>query len=202
MADNMIVSEKELNYIETLYLYANLEDFVTTEFSHNDHWIGEPTPDGKVITREEVDESYGVDKYNFMLGYVEDSILINSKELGESKGRRWYQLPNYRLGIMDYDKSKIANQPNVIIQYEQHYMFGLDRFLLDLELPFGGVCSDYMIKRIDITKIFKSKVDYTLNHNYISPYRNIGGYNRHDNTVYLGSRKNGNVLECTLKLKS
>ncbi len=96
MNDKRIITKKELNYIETLYLYCNIEDFVSD--SEDNH----PT-------------------YNYwiMKKYIEDTMLHSAKHLGAAKGREWYKFDNYRLGIMEYDTAKIANQFNCIIQYEQ-----------------------------------------------------------------------------------
>ena len=174
MNDRMIIPEKELNYIETLYLNCDLHDFA----KHDDH-----APNFA---------------YFNMLSWLSDTLLSNAECLGEAKGRTWYKLPNYRLGIMEYDKAKIANQPNCVIQYEQKHLFDLDHDLTGLDLPFDGDLSLYKIKRIDITKIAKLSEDYTTDYGYISPYRT---QNRVDSTVYLGSRKGGNVFRMYNKTK-
>ena len=179
MAINKIITEKTLNYIETLYLYTNLEQFShTLESSPND-------------------------KYVHVLTDVHDTLLCNAKYLGESKGRMWYKLPNYRLGIMDYEKAKKANQFNVEIQYEQFHMFSLDPMLKGLDLPFGGTLEQYSIKRIDVTQIAKTPNDYLTNHSYISPYRTEAriSNNGRTETVYLGNRSSGNVFRMYNKTK-
>lgn len=183
MADKPIITQKELNYIETLYLYANLENFINP----TEH----PDIDG-----------YGA--YILMMQYINDTLLHAGTYLNESNGRSWYKFDNYRMGIMPYDKAKKSNQFNIEIQYEQHHMFTLNKELSDLDLPFGGTHDHYHIKRVDVCKIFKSPVDYTIGHNYLSPYRNINGHNRKENTVYLGNRRNGNVFRMypkTIELK-
>jgi len=171
--DKKILTKKELNYVETLYLYCNLEDFPIS----NDH---------------------STIKYFNMKSYITDTLLNNSKILGVSKGRSWYSLENYRIGIMDYDLAKKANQFNCVIQYEQHHMFTLDKNLSNLDLPFEGSLDKYKIKRIDITKVAKMDIDYTYRHDFISPYltkRNEQG------TIYLGHRNNGNVFRIYDKTK-
>ncbi len=183
MAINKIITEKTLNYIETLYLYTNLEQFShTLESSPND-------------------------KYVHVLTDIHDTLLCNAKYLGESKGRMWYKLPNYRLGIMDYEKAKKANQFNVEIQYEQSHMFSLDPMLKGLDLPFNGTLEQYNIKRIDVTQIAKTSQDYLTNHSYISPYRTEAriSSNGRTETVYLGNRSSGNVFRMynkTVELKT
>ena len=179
MAINKIITEKTLNYIETLYLYTNLEQFShTLESSPND-------------------------KYVHVLTDVHDTLLCNAKYLGESKGRMWYKLPNYRLGIMDYEKAKKSNQFNVEIQYEQSHMFSLDPMLKGLDLPFNGTLEQYNIKRIDVTQIAKTSQDYLTNHSYISPYRTEAriSNNGRTETVYLGNRSSGNVFRMYNKTK-
>ena len=222
MSDMMIITKKELNYIETLYLYCNIEDFVSGEYTLSEFQGFYPSYCGTNIVNDIVkskdrdidddisihEEKYCLDgspAYNYMLKYIDNTIFSVSEELGKDRnGYYWYKMPNYRIGIMGYERAKRSNQFNCIIQYEQSYMFTLDKELNNIELPLGGTRKDYHIKRIDITKIFKSEIDYTIGYNYISPYRNIGGYNRSDNTVYLGNRKNGNVFRMypkTIELK-
>jgi len=169
--DTFIMPQKELNYIDTLYLSCNLQDFIDDDNQHDTL------------------------KYHNMFNYICDTLLVNSRFIGTSDGRYWYELDNYRLGIMEYDLSKRANQPNCVIQYEHHHIFPLNQNLDGLELPFGDDRTKYMIKRIDITKTIKSDIDYTINHGYISPFRSHPlRPNRKETTVYLGSRKNGNVF--------
>ncbi len=175
MNDKRIITKKELNYIETLYLYCNIEDFVSD--SEDNH----PT-------------------YNYwiMKKWIEDTMLHSAKHLGTAKGREWYKFDNYRLGIMEYDTAKAANQFNCIIQYEQYHMFTLDHDLSALDLPFGTDRTKYHIKRIDITKIAKHDENYTKNYGYLSPYRTQDIVN---GTIYLGNRKNGNVFRMYDKTK-
>jgi len=194
MAINRIITEKELNYIETLYLYANLEDFLTYESTAYDWLIGEELNNGKLIWKEDLEDKYSHDKYSMMMDYLYDTMLHSAKYNGIAKGRAWYEFDNYSIGIMDYDTAKSANQYNVVIQYFQHHMFTLNKSLDGLDLPFDGTFDQYQIKRIDICKIFKSPINYTIGHNYLSAYRNPNGHSRHENTVYLGNRRNGNVF--------
>ena len=170
MISSKILTEKTLNYIETLYLYANLQDFI------------------------ESDDPIG--SYAKALDLYFNKNLDSSKFLGTSHGRDWYQLPNYRIGIMEYDKAIIANQFNVEIQYTQTHMFDLEPSLKGLELPLGGEFKNYHIKRVDVSQIVKTPIDYLTNHNYISPYRAMDRFSKNGKTetVYLGHRKNGNVF--------
>ncbi len=174
MNDKKIITQKEKNYIETLYLNFNLENVSNNDIDH-------PTV-----------------KYYNVLSYMNDNMFSNAVSLGFADGRTWYQFPNYKLGIMDYDKAKIANQFNCVIQYFQHHLFTLDKNLIDLDLPFDVSRKHYHIKRIDITKIAKLDEDYTENYGYISPYR---GMRNEYGTIYLGHRKNGNVFRIYNKTK-
>ncbi len=174
MNDKKIITQNEKNYIETLYLYCNIEDFASTKENH-------PT----------------LNYYN-MMSYISDTLLHSAQYLNEAKGRSWYRLPNYRIGIMDYDTAKKANQFNCVIQYEFDHLFTLDKNLTSLDLPFDGSLSDYHIKRIDITKIAKHDEDYLTNYEFISPYRRN---DRVNGTVYLGNRKAGNVFRMYNKTK-
>jgi len=178
MSDMMMITKKELNYIETLYLYCNLETFCDPSIQYHD-----------------IDD-YG--RYILFMKWAKDCYLPDAVPLGESKGRMWYKFPHYRIGIMDFRIAKKANQFNCIIQYEQHYMITLDRELKDIDLPFGGTKKDYHIKRIDVTKIAQTDIDYTVNYGYISPYRQKANYY---GTIYLGHRKNGNVFRIYNKTK-
>jgi len=167
MTDKKIITEKERNYVETLYLYFNLEDASDNEQDHPAvQWLN-------------------------VMGYVNDVMFPTAKYLAKAGGRTWYQFKNYRLGIMSYDKAKKANQFNCLIQYEQHHLWTLNKNLDDLDLPFDVDRKYYHIKRIDITKIAKHKEDYTVNHGYLSPYRE---YSYFQGTHYLGNRRNGNVF--------
>jgi len=196
MAMNAIVTQKELNYIETLYLYCNLQDFLKITYTHNDWLFGEEKKNGQPILQADIDELYDHDRYEHMLGYIHDTLLIHAEYIGEAKGRMWYRLPNYRLGIMDFKKAKKANQFNVEIQYEQEHMFSLEPNLRGLDLPFDGTLEQYYIRRVDVTQIVKTSHDYLTNHNFISPYRAMDRFSKNGvtETVYLGHRKSGNVF--------
>lgn len=183
MNDRKIITEQELNYIETLYLYCNLEDFLDSVNLKDCDWSSDISPKTA---------------YDLYMFYSFDYIFDKSEFLGTAKGRDWYKFPNYRIGIMSYDAAKKANQFNCVIQYEQHYMFGLSKDLKDISLPFGSDFSKYHIKRIDITKIAKIKIDYTKNYGYLSPFRRD---DRVNGTIYLGNRKNGNVFRMYDKTK-
>lgn len=174
MNDKKIIPQIERNYIETLYLYCNIEDFAQLKEHH---------------------PSFA---YFNMMSYINDVMLPKAKCLGDADGRTWYQFKNYRMGLMGYDKAKVANQFNCKIQYEQHHMWTLDKSLNGLDLPFSGSRSYYHIQRIDITKIAKLDMDYTSNHGYISPYN---GMRKEYGTVYLGHRRNGNVFRIYNKTK-
>ena len=183
MAINRIVTQKELNYIETLYLYCNLQDFIT---QINFNSIGE-------VSTDDIQSSI---VYRHVLSYYYDALLSSAEYIGEAKGRMWYRTENYRIGIMDYDLAKRANQFNVEIQYEQSHMFSLEPNLKGLDLPFDGELNQYHIKRVDISQIVKTKEDYLTNRKYISPYRVEDRITKNGKveTVYLGHRKNGNVF--------
>lgn len=197
MSDVKIVTEKELNYIETLYLSCNLEDFlvekrksVPSVLDHGLHVSSDDLSDN--LTAHEA--------YKYMMSYYYDTLftLPPCISLGVAEGRTWYKMPNYRIGIMDYNTAKKANQFNCVIQYEQHYMFTLDQDLNNIDYPFGGSPKNYNIKRIDVTKIIKCNTDYTKGYGFISPFRGIANYY---GTIYLGHRKNGNVVRIYDKTK-
>jgi len=179
MNDKQIIPEIEKNYIDTLYLSCNLQDFCTDSSKHSTLGYWEQ--------KEKLKEKY-------LVPGVEYSGLAN--------GYSWFKLDNFSIGIMEYDQAIRTNQPNCVIQYRHHHIFDLDQQLTGLELPFGEDRSKYMIKRIDLTKTIKCKIDYTLDHGYISPFR-ADPLNpiRFENTVYLGSRKNGNVVRIYPKTK-
>ena len=183
MNDRKIITEQELNYIETLYLYCNLEDFTDT-IKLVDIGISSLMPKSMLYSR--------------FLDFSMDWIFDNSEFLGTAKGRDWYKFKNFRMGIMSFDTAQKANQFNCVIQYEQAYLFTLDIDLKNIVLPFGSDFSKYHIKRIDITKVAKCNIDYTRNYGYISPYRRSDNV---DGTVYLGHRKNGNVFRMYDKTK-
>ena len=206
IVDN-IITEKELNYIETLYLYANLQDFITKESTCHDYLIGCDKANGQPVLPSDLEKLYDNDKYEMMMGWVYDTLLCNAEYLNEAKGRMWYKMDNYRMGIMSFDKAKKSNQFNVEIQYTQKHLFSLEPYLKGLDLPFDGTVDQYHFKRVDLTQIAKSKHDYLTNHNFISPYRTEDriSKNRKTETVYLGHRKNGNVFRMynkTIELKT
>ena len=184
MVINKIITENELNYIETLYLYCNIQDFATE--------INFP----KVDVRIPIEDIQSRIVYRHTLAYYYDTLLSSAEYIGESNGRMWYKLPNYRLGIMEHDKAKKSNQYNIEIQYEQSHMFSLEPNLKGLDLPFGDELNKYHIKRVDISQIVKTKEDYLTHKKYISPYRVEDRITKNGKveTVYLGHRKNGNVF--------
>ena len=203
MANTHIVTEKELNYIETLYTYCNLQDFVShttqqlyREESEKKYELLVEELGGIHKYQEAVLMSTAEECYKYMLQYVADTLLGSCKFLGTSKGRDWYDLGYCRLGIMDYHVARKANQFNVSIQYSQSHMFSLGSGLKGLKLPFDGELSQYFIHRIDLTKIVKTDKDYLTNHSFISPYRSIArfGNDTSTETVYLGKRDSGNVF--------
>ena len=197
MAINRIVTKKELNYIETLYLYANLEDFIDYNSTALDWLVGEVNQrTHKRITKKDILNEYASEKYSYMLEYIYDTLLHSAKFLGNKKARDWYELENYRLGIMSFDTAKKSNQFNVEIQYKQSHMFSLGEKLKGLELPFGDELSKYHIRRIDISQIVKTENDYLTNKKYISSYRVEDRITKNGivETIYLGHRKNGNVF--------
>lgn len=194
MASNKIISEKELNYIETLYVYANLEDFLIRDTGYIDDARNLFMLDD--VTDTTILEKQSHELYSDNLEYIYDTMLHDAKYLGSAKGRSWYELDNYRLGIMDFMTAKKSNQFNVEIQYTQAHMFSLDEKLKGLDLPFDGTFDNYHIKRIDVSQIVKTPCDYLTNHGFISSFRKIHkeGTSLETQTIYLGHRKNGNVF--------
>lgn len=206
MVINKIITEKELNYIETLYLYTNLETFISEKSTALDWVIGMDKEGGGIMMPSDVEEMYDAEKYTHMLTYVHDTMLQDAEYIGDANGRTWYKFDNYRLGIMDFYAAKKSNQFNVEIQYYQHHMFTLDPKLKNLELPFDGTFDQYHIKRIDVSQIVKTPQDYLTNYGFISPFRKIHkeGTSQKTETIYLGNRKNGNVFRMynkTIELK-
>ena len=200
MVVNKIITQKELNYIETLYVYANLESFITEKYTSKDFMLHD-------ISQKELDAIYSEDKHRVMMSYIYDGMLCEAEFLGETKGRSWYSFENYRIGFMRYWDAKKANQFNVEIQYTQKHLFSLDPNLKGLDLPFDGDFSQYHIKRIDVTQIVKTPEDYLSNFNFISPYRVMDRFSKgiKTETVYLGHRRNGNVFRMydkTVELKT
>jgi hypothetical protein len=194
MAINKIISEKTLNYIETLYLYANLQDFC----SINAHTL--PKEVYMTFMEDAPESTYGnfnsYTEYLQMNQYLYDTLLYNYDVLGYANGRQWYDIGYCRIGIMDYDLAEKTNQFNVEIQYTQAHLFSLGDELKGLKLPLGGTFEQYHIKRIDVTQIVKTPHDYLTNHNFISPYRTIDRHEKNGKTetVYLGNRSSGNVF--------
>ena len=113
MVVDKIITQKELNYIETLYVYANLESFITEEYTSKDFMLHD-------ISQKELDAIYSEDKHRVMMSYIYDTMLCNAEFLGETKGRSWYRFENYRIVFMSYWSAKKANQFNVEIQYTQN----------------------------------------------------------------------------------
>ena len=196
MAINKIISEKQLNYIETLYLYTNLENFIAKKSTAYDWIIGMDKDDGGIVLPSDVEKMYDEEKYKHMLTYVYDTMLHDAEHIGEVKGRSWYKFDNYRLGIMSFHTAKKSNQFNVEIQYTQSHMFSLGEKLKGLDLPFDGDFNQYHIRRIDVSQIVKTSYDYLTNKKYISSYRVEDRITKNGivETVYLGHRKNGNVF--------
>lgn len=173
--DTVIIPEQERNYIDTLYLSTNLQDHYPEE-----------------IMGAEIAEHL---RYQIQRRSFEGLRLHGAKKLADASGYEWYQLENYRVGLMEYEKAKRANLPNCVIQYSHDHIFPLDQQLDGLDLPFSQDRNLYQIKRIDITKTARLDTDYTKYYGYISPFRSDPLCPaRHENTVYLGSRRNGNVF--------
>jgi len=175
MADTTIITQKELNYVETLYLYANLNEFIDTK---------------------EYPEIDGYGAYVIMMKFLHDNLLCHAELISSTKLRTVYKLPNYRLLISDYDLAKRSNTFNVEIQYTQAHMFDVRDDITMLDLPFGGTHEQYHIKRVDVCKVAKHEEDYLSHKGFISTYKTIDrkGSGTKTETVYLGNRKNGNVL--------
>ena len=176
--DTVIIPKIEKNYVDLLYLSCNLQD----------HWCHDDLP--------------GYLRYDYQRHFFEVTYLFGVPSVGVAKGYEWYKLPNFRVGFMEYDKAKRSNQPNCVIQFEHDHIFGLGQDLDGLDLPFLSDRSKYMIKRIDVTKTARLDTDYTVNHGYISPFRDDPlNPTRFGNTVYLGSRENGNLFRMYPKTK-
>jgi len=161
-------SLREINYIETLYLYCNIDKLPTM--------LSEPI------------EAYYLKKIQLF----KDN---NYKFLGDGNGREWYQFKNYKIGIMDYQKSLNSNNYNLVIQFSYDFLISNYK-IIDLCI-LGGTLKDYIISRVDVTKIFKNSIDYTT---YLisSNYRTKTNYR---GTIYLGKRENGNVFRLYNKTK-
>lgn len=199
---SQIAFQKEIDYIDTLYLQCNLEDLVRSSIT------SELTFDFNFID----------DKYGFLPSFqkgiftftpervfscMRDFLVFNPfdtlKHLGDSHGYEWYNTNNYKIGFsLDWSICSKSKNYNCIIQYNSKHLFKLDKNLSGLDLPFASSLENYKIKRIDITKIARSDVDYTKDYLYISPYRERAFYY---GTQYLGSRKNGNVFRMYDKTK-
>jgi len=82
MAINKIITEKTLNYIETLYLYANLEEFLTYKSTAHDWLFGEEKPNGKPILLSDIENIYSSEKYTYMMDYLYDTMLHSAEFLG------------------------------------------------------------------------------------------------------------------------
>jgi hypothetical protein len=189
--NNVIITKKEINYIDTLYLSCNLEDFFYPSLVSGLDKID--------LTDVELDKSH---KYRWFYNYVVVPMLKKAEYLGIADGREWYSFDLYRVGIMDYEKAKRANQHNCVIQYEHSHIFELGLSLDDLELPFGSDFSKYKVKRIDITKTASLDNDYTFGYGYISSFKQHPfKYNRVEDTIYLGKRSNGCVFRIYNKTK-
>ena len=197
--NNVIITKKEINYIDTLYLSCNLEDFFTLSMLP----IVEGLSTLEKVTKEFEDIDLSPNhRYRWFYEYALVPMLEESQYLGISDGREWYSFDLYRIGIMDYDKAKKANQHNCVIQYEHSHIFELGLTLDDLELPFGDEYSKYKVKRIDITKTARVEKDYTFGYGYISPFKQHPfKYNRVEDTIYLGRRSNGCVFRVYNKTK-
>lgn len=179
ITDNSLKITLSKKYIETLYLATNLHEHIEgNDTEYNKHLIA-------------------LNKfYNF--------IPSLDCYLGLSGGREWYQLDNYRIGIIvDYDLAIRANWYTCVIQYSQSHMFTLSSNLEDIDLPFSDDITKYHINRADVTHIYKSPVDYLNGYGIISRYRKVTTIeeNRRVETKYLGSRNSGNMVRWYNKTK-
>ena len=182
---NTIITDDNLQitlskkYIETLYLSTNLYEHI-----------------------EGNDTAYN--KHQIALNKFYNSIPSLDCYLGLSGGREWYQMTNYRIGILvDFDLAIKANWYTCIIQYSQSHMFSLPSTLKGLDLPFSDDITKYHINRADVTHIYKSPVDYLNGYGIISRYRKVTTIedNRKIETKYLGSRNSGNMVRWYNKTK-
>jgi len=175
---NTIITDDNLQitlskkYIETLYLSTNLYE----------HIEGEAT---------------AYDKHLLALNEFYNSLPPTYKYLGLSAGREWYELDNYRIGLItDFDIAMKAKWYTCVIQYKQSYMFSLPVNLNGLDLPFSPVPSKYHINRVDVTHIYRSSINYLNGYGIISSYRKLTTIEKNGKveTKYLGSRGNGNMV--------
>jgi len=166
-------------YIETLYLSTNLYE----------HVEGEATP---------------YDKHLLALNQFYDSLPDGYKYLGKSAGYEWYDLQNYRIGVLiDFDISVRAGWYTCVIQYKQSYLFGLSNLRKEIDLPFLQDITKYHIKRIDVTNIYKSSKDYLNGYGVISTFRKVTTIENKGKieTKYLGSRTTGDTVRWYNKSK-
>lgn len=172
-----IIPDKELNYIDTLYLYANAEELI------------------------EEDKIDVIDAYNEVCRTILFEKYPDSEQTGYANNRRWFDTPNFRIGVMDYELAKKLNQYTLEIQYKHHHLWQLNNDVSRLELPFDSDLSNYKIKRVDVTKTAILNVDYTKDHGFITKFRDDGLNPKRVGdsalTVYFGSRG-----VCTLRIYS
>lgn len=172
-----IIPQKEENYIDTLYLYANAEDLF----------------EGSYIDV--------IDVYNEVCKTIVFKKYPESEQIGYSNNRRWFDTPNFRIGIMDLETARKLNQYTLEIQYKHHHIFNLNNDITRLELPYGSDLSKYKIKRVDVTKTALLDIDYTKDHGFITTFRDDGLNPKRVGegalTVYFGTRG-----VCTLRIYS
>ncbi len=146
---------------------------------------------------------YSCDKFNYLLTLSE---FAEKKIIGYANGYDWYDFGIARLGLMDYDKAKIANTYSIVIQYTAVYLLTID-IRTELQLIFKNDLKMYLIKRIDYSHTFNTSViDFDfLDYFCVSPYfrkgSTIWGGQRKTETVYLGLRKSGKVFRLYNKTK-
>lgn len=125
--------------------------------------------------------------------------------IGYGQGYDWYDFGIARIGVMDYDKAKIANTYSIVIQYNAVYLMTI--ILDDLKLFFSSDLTHYIIKRIDYSYTFntaENHFDY-INDLCVSRYFRkqsvIIGSDRKIETLYLGLRRTGKVFRLYNKSK-
>jgi len=122
-----------------------------------------------------------------------------------AKGYDWYDFGIARVGLMDYNKAKIANTYPIVIQYNAIYLMTIH--INDLKLFFSPHLDQYIIKRIDYAYTFNvSMIDFDLIDSivvsrYFRKSSVIYGSDRKKETLYLGLRRTGKVFRLYNKSK-
>lgn len=133
------------------------------------------------------------EEYNHSL-----EVFANYPMISYAKGYDWYDFGIARVGIMDYDKSKISNTYPIVIQYNATYLMTIH--INDLRLFFSPDLNKYFIKRIDYAYTFNvSEIEFDLIDSivvskFFMKSSVIYGSDRKIETLYLGLRRTGKVF--------